>query len=232
MRWLAGLLTVPLLVLAFAPAGCDWQQTEQSAEKAPTAEAATGQSPVGTVAVIDLDRLARELGIDRQMAQAIKQREQSLNQKLAVVKASFDEQIELKAAEFGEQPTREQESTVADYQRQAHQQLNEYRSQAQSDLNQYQQQVIVRFRREVRPVAQQVAAERGLSMVVTRNDSVVFSYQESVDITDAVAEQLSGVRIEFLAPSEGPVQQRLQPVPNGRESSRSARDPSGGTPRR
>ena len=50
--------------------------------------------------------------------------------------------------------------------------------------------MINRFREEVKSVARKVASDKGLSIVVTKNDSVIFAYDSTVDITNEVADQL------------------------------------------
>jgi Skp family chaperone for outer membrane proteins len=150
----------------------------------------SNESAVGTVAVIDLDAVARQIGGDIQMANSIKQRETSLNQQLQSVQTSFQKQIGDKRDELGGEPTEEETQQFALLQRQANTNLNQIRTQAQNDLNRHRLQLVARFREEARPVARAVAAEKGLSIVVTKNDSVVFTYQSAVDITDEVAARM------------------------------------------
>lgn len=153
-------------------------------QKAPDAPA------TGSVAVIDLDAVARQLGRDTQMAESIKERESSLNEQLQVVQASYQKQITDKKDRLGTEPTDQQTLELTQLQRQAGMNLNQVLVQARESLGQHRVQLIARFREEVKPVAREVAAEKGLSVVVTKNDTVVFAYPSEVDITDAVAAKM------------------------------------------
>jgi Skp family chaperone for outer membrane proteins len=166
-------------------------------------------SAAGSVAVIDLDAVAQQVGRNAEMAELLKQSETALNEQLQAAQKSYQDQIHAKREEYGERPTDEQLHQLAQLQRQANLNLNQARNQAESDLRIQRTQLINRFREEVKPVARAVAAERGLSIVVTKNDTVVFTYESSVDITAAVGEALAqamaGGRGAEIAqqPSEG-----------------------------
>jgi Skp family chaperone for outer membrane proteins len=176
-----------LVVTCLLTSGC---QKSSSSQQADQGDLQSNESAVGTVAVIDLDAVARQIGGDIQMANSIKQRETSLNQQLQSVQTSFQKQIGDKRDELGGEPTEEETQQFALLQRQANTNLNQIRTQAQNDLNRHRLQLVARFREEARPVARAVAAEKGLSIVVTKNDSVVFTYQSAVDITDEVAARM------------------------------------------
>ncbi len=178
-------LLVACMLLPIA-VGCG-SETDRPGET--SAAAAAGPS-VGAVAVIDLDAVARRLGRDSQVAAAMKQRETSLNQQLQVVRASYLKQIGEKQQEFGGTPTAEQTQMVTAMQKQATVNFNGARSRAQNDLSQHRTALIAQFRDEVRPIAREVARQQGLSIIVTKNDGVVFDYDSGVDITDAVVQQM------------------------------------------
>ena len=50
-------------------------------------------------------------------------------------------------------------------------------------------QLIKQFREEVRPIAEQVAKDKGASVVLLTNDNVLW-YDPTVDITDGVIAQI------------------------------------------
>ena len=168
--------------------GCN--KAEQAPAEAETV-AATAESPVvGTVAVIDLDGIARRLGRDVDMANAVKKMETSLNQQLQAVQASYKKQLNEKYEQFGESLTEEQAQLLASMKQQATVNLNDAARRAQTDLSQHRLKIIGLFREEVKPIAKEVAAERGLSIIVTRNDMVIYAHDSAVDITDEVIERM------------------------------------------
>jgi len=180
----AGML-VPCLVFAFL-AGCGQESGEPAAD-------------AGGVAVIDLDAVAVKLGRDGTMANAIKERADSLNEQLKQYQVTLRGQYDQKKHEFETTPAETQEEQerqktelqVIDQQLGTH--LNQTRAKAQQNLNVGRLRLIQQFRAEVKPVAQAVASELGLSTVVTKNETVVFAFSSAVDITDQVAERMGRV---------------------------------------
>jgi Skp family chaperone for outer membrane proteins len=173
---------VASLVIAFL-VGCGQQDVKPAADP-------------GRVAVIDLDAVAKKLGRDVQMSNATKQQADLLSEQLKQYQIGLRGQYDQKKNEFGAEPPETQEELKkqqAELQlidRQLGTQLNQARVKAQQNLNASKLRLIHQFREEVKPVAQSVATELGLSMVVTKNDSVVFAFSSAVDITDRVAERM------------------------------------------
>lgn len=176
MRRIGSWMTLSLLALA--PLGCGWQ--------APAATTSNA-SAHGGLAVIDLDAVAKSVGRDSQMNQALKIRENALNQGLSKLQNTIREQIDQKKAEIGEEPTDEQRTELAKMQIELGNRLAGTRRQAQASLEQYRQQLVAQFRIEVRPVAQQIAQEKGLSVVIPRNEGLLLSVDPGCDITTEVA---------------------------------------------
>ncbi len=170
-------------VLTFAGCGTQAQQGEVGVTL-------TGQDgpSTGGVAVIDLDEVAKRLGHDVEMVNSAQQAESSLNQQLANIQANFKKQFDDTKKELGEQPTEEQQQQLTTLGRQINVKLNESLQQARTNLSQHRLTLINRFREEVKPLALTAAHERGLGVVLTKNDSVLFAHASSVDVTDRVVE--------------------------------------------
>ena len=60
-----------------------------------------------SVAIIDLDAVARELGYDQQMASAVEQQKASLEKQLGVIKTSFEEDLAKPKEQLGANPSLE-----------------------------------------------------------------------------------------------------------------------------
>lgn len=149
-----------------------------------------GDAATGGVAVIDLDEVAKKLGRDVEMANSIKQTQDSLNQQLTGVQNSFKQQLEEKRESLSPEPTEEETKQLVGMQQQANTRLNQAVNQAKTALGQHRAKVVRDFRTEAQPVALEVAQEKGLSIVVTKNDSVVFGYVNAVDITGEVVDRM------------------------------------------
>jgi len=163
-------LFVALVAGSMLATGCGWQPSGQQAAR-------------GGLAVIDLDLMAKTCGRTMEINDALKTRESALNQQLQQGLVSLRKQIEDKKTEFGESPTEEQQQTLAAMDQKAVAMLQQARREAQVKLEQYRQNLVAQFRNEVRPWAQQVAAEKGLSVVIPKNEGFLLSVDPGVDIT-------------------------------------------------
>jgi len=160
----------------------------------------TAQAPGGGVAVIDLDEVARRLGRDLTMTESLKAREGSLTQQLSTVQANYTKQLTDKKDAFGAELTEDQTRALLQMQQQANLQLNQVKQKAVANLTQHKTQLIAQFRDEVKPIAQAAAKARGYSVVATKNDAVVFTYDSAHDITDDVVAEMSKAGYKAPAP--------------------------------
>lgn len=195
MRSAISLVAVFHLVL-FAT-GCDKLTTSPAAAR-----------PSG-VAVIDLDQVARALGIDQVLVNRVNQQEESLNGQLLSLQSALRDQYRQKSRQVEAQtaaggqaadstPTKEQLSGLEG---QLNRQLAEAQQKARKQLSAYRLQLVRQFRAEVVPVAREVAAARGLGVVLTNNDSVLLACDETHDITSAVVARLREVNAAAPAAS-------------------------------
>jgi Skp family chaperone for outer membrane proteins len=72
--------------------------------------------------------------------------------------------------------------------------LTKVKQQAQQDLQKHRAELVAQFRDEIRPIARRVAQSRGLSVIVTKNDSVLYDFAPSADITEAVLADRAAAR--------------------------------------
>ncbi len=150
----------------------------------------TASGSVGAVAVIDLDAIAQRLGTDKQIAQSITNRQTSLSQQVVDLAKSYNQQIADQKKKLAEAPADQGDVTLATWQKQASASLNKVKQQAEFDLQKHRAQLIAQFRDEIKPSARRVAQSRGLSVIVTKNDSVLYDFAPAADITDAVIADL------------------------------------------
>lgn len=239
-RWLFCLSVVSLVPCAACQRGATPDATAQSAA-------------TSNVAVIDLDEVAKRLGRDVEMNDAVQSAASSLNQQLNTVRAQLQEQFDRKlqqsagadaphtvspasaiesmpaqgSTKGGQQGTQQASSTKATSMNGASSdgvtsasalaanlppnelqaikrpfdvQFAQYQVQARDKLAVHRANVVERFKREVRPVAERVAARRGAAVVVTKNDSVVFAVTPAADITDDVVRELQDA--QFARPKQ------------------------------
>jgi Skp family chaperone for outer membrane proteins len=183
--------TALIAPLALMVAGCGWQSESPRAE-----------TP-GAVAIIDLDEIARRLGSDRQISSLIAQRQNALTKQVVELAKKYNAQIEEQKAKLTSpegQPVENFEVTVASWQQQASASLTQVKQRAEADLTNTRLQLVTQFRDRIKPAARRVAQERGLSVIVTKNDTV-FDFVSTADITDAVVDELLAAAPATAAPA-------------------------------
>jgi len=187
---------------AILVAGCTPGSQSDTARKQRSASAMAGgesssirnENSAGGVAVIDLDEVARRLGSDKQMQQALQQERQQVNRQFAVMQASYQEQIEAEENRLGPHPPQEQFARLAQLRRQAKEQLQSEHEKLEQELLERRGEVIRRFRDRIKPVALQIARSKNLQVVITKNQSVLFTFDQHVDITEAVVRELQSAQ--------------------------------------
>jgi len=150
---------------------------------------------VGNVAVIDLDAVAEQLVHKVQIQNAIRQRDKDYAEQLGVIKANYEQKLAEIKQGTGETPTPEQSKYVVQSANEFNRSLQQNTAKAQKALGSYQASLIQQYRAQVKQVAQEVAAERGLGIILTKSDTVL-AHDMTVDITAAVVERIRAKQVE------------------------------------
>jgi Skp family chaperone for outer membrane proteins len=194
-----GLASVTVLIAG----GCGtslWSTPEGNGQAA-----ATASSRLGGVAVIDLDEVAKQLGADAVLLKEINDGQASLNQQLRNFQSTLQAKYREKAQELETRPVAggsapdAKKQQLAELERELNLQLNQAQRTAANELGVYRQRLIQRFRDEVVPAAQEIAGQRGLGVVLTKNDSVLLAFDDAHDITAAVVAKLRARRAASTA---------------------------------
>lgn len=142
------------------------------------------------VAVVDLDKVAKELGRDTQMAGELVGQQNSLAKDLSSIQKNFEGQLAKMKEELGEEPAVEKLQEFSKAKQVAQIKFNGFQQQAMSKITARRDMLIGEFRTEARPVAEKIAKSVGATAVMTRNDAVIFSYDNTIDITDQVIAEM------------------------------------------
>ncbi|MCA8990983.1 MAG: OmpH family outer membrane protein [Planctomycetaceae bacterium] len=158
------------------------------------------QPPKATgVAVVDLEEVARVLGRDKEIAASLQQRKVQLSEQLITAQQQVNKELAQLRANLGPNPTQQAANELQQKAAQYQQQLVGMQNQATSQLSEHGLEVMREFRESARPVAVDVAHERGFATVLTRNDGVLFAFDETCDITQEVI-----ARMKAQAPQTTP----------------------------
>lgn len=168
-----------------------------------------GPSAAGGIAVIDLDRVARELGSDKQITTAIQQRQAALNKQLVGIANAYIKQLD-EARKTVETKNEKSPVSLAQYEQKANKNLGVAKRQAQQNLSQHRGQLVKQFRDAVRPAAREAAKARGLGVIVTKQEGLLFDCAQECDITADVISRLrtkSATQQQVALQASGPQQQ-------------------------
>lgn len=182
----------------------------------------------GGVAVVDLDKVAKELGRDVQMANDLRQNQSVLAGKLSAIEKNAVEQLTKMKAELGETPAEDKAKEFAQSAQNAQVKFNALQKQAVTAIGQRRDVLVATFRQEARPFADKIAKANGANAVMTRNDAFLFSFDHTIDITDQViAEMRSAPKAAVTAPA-APAADAPNPTVEGtvRQASASTTKPS------
>lgn len=153
----------------------------------------------GSVAIVDIESVAKQLGADVALERQVKDAEASLNSQLATLQAALRKQYEEKSKELlapqDNRPLLPAEATaakqqLAEFEKRLNQQLLQAQQIARNKFSLYRGSLFVNFRNEVVPVAKKIAGQHGCGVVLTKNDAVLLAFDESHDITNAVVQEL------------------------------------------
>jgi Skp family chaperone for outer membrane proteins len=152
----------------------------------PPASSSATAAPNGTVALIDLDAVASRLGRDKVITAQLKAKNDTLSDTLSKERDKLQSELNEKQQALGEKPTDEQKAEFVKLGQGLNTELQTKLQTAREQLNAEQVDLVRQFREEVKPVAQKVAAKKGMNLVIVRSDIVVLSADATVDITDDV----------------------------------------------
>ena len=140
--------------------------------------------PQGGVAVVDLDRVLKELGRDVVIVNDLKASQSSLQNQLATIQKTANERLQELKAELGEDAPAEEKQKLIQTAEATQIQFNQLEKQADAKLVQRRNILFADFRDQARPIVHEVAKEHGANAVVTKTD--LYTFDDTIDITNAV----------------------------------------------
>jgi Skp family chaperone for outer membrane proteins len=158
----------------------------------------------GTVALLDIDAVAKRLGRDAAIVEQLKARNDSLSESLTQERNKLQGELTKSEEALGTSPTDAQKQELLKLGQGLNAQLQSKLQAAREELSAQQTTLIRQFREEVRPVAQKIAAKKGMNIVILRSDIVVLSADAAVDITDDVVAEMIGSGKSAATPAASP----------------------------
>lgn len=159
----------------------------------------------GETAIVDVDIVAKELGISQALEDELKAMETNINTQLKDAQNKLQAQFDAEKDKAGANPTEEQKNQLAGLNRGMTQNLLAARDKAQAAINQTRVGRIVQFRDKVKGYALKAAKAKGFKVVIVKSE-LVLDYDPSVDISIDIAKLMKadGVTPENVWPKVAP----------------------------
>ncbi|MDF1849910.1 MAG: OmpH family outer membrane protein [Verrucomicrobiales bacterium] len=139
----------------------------------------------GGVAILDIDAVARQLGIEEQVRVELAALQKRLAQDLQKTQAQLQTEMNGVQRAAGENPSEQQLRQIRATSQQLNSEFARLKTQAEQSLAQERVRMINEFRIKLEPIAKDAAAERGLDVVIMKVTPPVFTFSSNVDITEA-----------------------------------------------
>lgn len=151
----------------------------------------------GSVAIIDLNRVAVRLERISGFQASLEARRRELEGNIQLLDDGYKTEIDEIVERYGNSPDEKQQAEIDRKRQQRLLSVNQAKLQAQQQLNAYEEKIRAEFMDEVRPIAYEVAHDYGFSVVLTVPQVYAFRVGSEQDITDRVVE-----RVRLKSPSQ------------------------------
>ena len=142
------------------------------------------------ILVVESHKVYVDLGRDLADLQTMQKEKRRLEDQLKAAQQQVQEEIAAKEAEFGENPTEEQNQLLAAMNRDAAVKMQGEISRVQRTLTKMERQLRDQFRRTIKPIADEIAAEKGATLVLIASPEVFLTVDSSILITDEVVKKM------------------------------------------
>lgn len=147
----------------------------------------TTNYPVG---IIDMERASQETGNTDAAIEALDKLRATLQQQLQDVQNGYQQRFQESQEKAGESPTDEHKKQLSQLATEAQDALSKAQENATETLKKKQTELFQNLHTNVQTVANRIARERGMNIVLLKNSAVILSNDEQTDITDAVIEAM------------------------------------------
>lgn len=156
----------------------------------------------GGVAILDIDEVARQLGVEEKVRVDLLNMQNNLNSDLQRTQTTMQNQMAGVEKAAGANPTEEQKKQIVATNQQLNEEFNRVKNQAQQTLAQERVRMITEFRTRLEPIALKAAGELGLEVVLMKVTPPVFAYANSVDVTQATVKLALEAGMQVKASAE------------------------------
>ncbi len=149
---------------------------------------AQAQAQSGGVAILNIDKAAEALGVDRVVNAEMANVEKQVNAQLAIRQENLQAQMDGVTSAAGENPDDAKKREILATNQQLNQQFNQTKSRAGQGLQAARTALVNRFRADFQPYALEAAKAEGLDIVMFNRAPALYTWADKVEITDSAVE--------------------------------------------
>ncbi|MEI8381740.1 MAG: OmpH family outer membrane protein [Planctomycetota bacterium] len=175
-----------------------------------------GSSSRGGIAVVDLDKVAAETGKSLEMREALQAQESAYKRELVTFQNMAETELQTRLKDIkekGDEAPEESKREFMQIRQNASNILAQAQNKAGAQLGQLQQIQVAKFRADLKPIIQEAAAKRGLSVVIPKNEGLLLTVDPGVDITDEVIKAYQAKRLSTPASAPTAAAPAAAPAP-------------------
>ena len=135
--------------------------------------------------VLDLDVIAKATGQAATIKQQVEKANNELTTQLQNISTQLNDQLAEEKKKLGKKPSAEHKKNMQQLTIQANQKMQQAKTLASQKSQQYRAALIQQLRKNIQPIAEKIARERGADIVSMSNNAMIW-FNPEIDITDEV----------------------------------------------
>ena len=159
--------------------------------------------------VLDLDAIANATGQAETIKQQLEQANQELNSQLSTISGKLNEQLAEEKKKMGKKPSNADKQNLQKLTLQANQKMQQAKTIASQKAQQYRSALILQLRKNIQPIAEKIASNRGADIVLSSNNAMIW-FNPSIDITDEIIAEIRATPVS--KPADDQTQDETKPV--------------------
>lgn len=190
------LICIAVLVGCNVLAGCSGASDEEAGEEpsADKQQQIAAKPAIGGVAIVDLDDVLEQLSLKKPFERYVLDRKSESQKQLASMLQNFRTSYDEKKKKLGSEPTKEETAVLQKFFNEGHQNYSKKVAELDKELATIQAEFVRKVREKAMTASRKIAIEKGLTLVMTKDEVHHLWHAPEVDITDDVAEAMQDQR--------------------------------------
>jgi len=139
--------------------------------------------------ILDLDAIANATGQAANINQQMEKVNSELTAQLKTISTKLNEQLEAEKQKIGKKPKTKDKKKLQQLSMQANKKMQQAEALASRESQQYKAALIQELRKNIQPIAEEIARKRGADLVTVSSSSVIW-FNPEIDITDEIIAEI------------------------------------------